>query len=546
MKVLIAQRNPIVGDLDGNRAKILESLNHGRKRKADIVLFSEMVLCGYPPRDLLFHRSFIDSMMIHLEHLVKASTGITAIVGMVRSNVERGERKLFNSAAVIHDGHLLGFQDKWLLPTYDLFNERRYFEPGKEMKIWDIRGKRVGITICEDIWQHSHHFTHVNYGRDPISALAECQIDLLLNLSASPYQMQQPYVRKNVCIKAASTLQCPILMCCQVGANDQIIFDGHSLYVDTKREVCHIGKGFVEDEIFVNLDDIKDVILCKNDVHTDLLSALILGVKDYFTKCSFKKALLGISGGIDSSLVAYIAAQALGPNNIIGISMPSYCTPMQSRNDAKEQAKRLQIQCIEIPIIHPFDSFLHLLDPYLQGEKREVAKENLQARIRGTILMALSNMFGYILLSTGNKSELAVGYSTLYGDMCGGVGVIGDVTKTQVYELCHHINKVANAEVILHTILQKPPSAELRPNQVDIDSLPPYDIVDRVLKEHVENYLSIDEISERYKIPYEQVIELIRRIYGAEYKRRQGPITLRTSRKSFGIGRYYPIVQRWF
>ena len=545
MKVLIAQRNPVVGDLDGNRDKIFESIHHGREKGADIVLFSEMMLCGYPPEDLLFHRSFIDSMMFHLEHIVKASHGITVIIGMVRRNIEGGEKGLFNSAAVIHNGHLLGFQDKWLLPTYDLFDEYRYFDPGKKMQVWNIKGKNVGITICEDIWQHSDCVTYTHYTRDPVLILVKHRLDLLLNLSASPYQLQQPHLRMNVCTKVATTLRVPILMCCQVGANDQVIFDGYSIYADEKGRICQMGRGFVEDEMFIELGGTKNAVPFNHNLYENLLDALTLGVKDYFAKCAFNTALVGISGGVDSALVAYIAARALGPENVIGVSMPSYCTSPQSRRDAREQAKRLQIQFIEIPIDRSFESILNWLKPHFKGKSGGVTEENLQARIRGMVLMALSNTFGYIVLSTGNKSEVALGYSTLYGDMCGGLGVIGDVTKTQVYALCNYINGRESTERILHSIIQKPPSAELRPNQLDTDSLPPYDIVDRVLKEHVENYRSIDEISEKCKIAHEQVIELIQRIYGAEYKRRQGPIILRVSKKSFGVGFRYPIVQKW-
>ena len=545
MKILVAQRNPIIGDLDGNTAKILESMDHARKKRADIVLFGELMLCGYPPEDLVFHRSFIDSMMLHLERIVKASKGLTVIVGVIRRNLEEGEKHLLNSAAVIHDGHLLGFQDKWLLPTYDVFDERRYFDPGKKTRVWNIKGKKVGLIICEDIWQHAGYVDYTRYKRDPVLALAEYQPDILLNISASPYQFQKPDVRVNVCAKAADTLKCPVVMCCQVGANGQIIFDGYSVYVNEKGQLCQLGKGFAEDEMLVDLEAQMSPVPFEYDSHTNLLNALKLGVKDYFAKFGFEKALVGLSGGIDSALVAYIAAKALGPENVTGVSMPSCYTTSQSKNDAKELAERLGIQFIEIPIKEPFDAFLHLLEPHFKGKKGDITEENLQARIRGIILMALSNKHGYIVLSTGNKSEVALGYSTLYGDMCGGLGVIGDVIKTKVYDLCNHINKVEKKEVILDSIIKKPPSAELRPDQIDLDSLPEYGIVDSVLEGYVENYLSIDEIAEKYKIPQEQVVELIQRIHGAEYKRRQGPPILRVSKKSFGVGRRYPIVQRW-
>lgn len=545
MKILVAQLNPIVGDLDGNTAKILASLEEGRKRGVDLVMFGELTLCGYPPEDLVYHNTFLDSMELHLERIIKGSKGIAAIVGLVRRNLGEGEKHLLNSAAVINDGHLLGFQDKWLLPTYDVFEERRYFEPGKKTQIWEIGGKRVGLIICEDIWQHAGYVGYTQYGRDPVEALVEHKPDVLLNISASPYQFQKPDIRVNVCGKAAKTLQCPVVMCCQVGANGQIIFDGYSVYVNEKRELCQLAKGFEEDAMVVDLEAELCSVPFEYETMTTLLRALELGVKDYFAKCGFSKALLGLSGGIDSALVAYIAARALGPENVLGVSMPSKYTSSGSQSDAVTLAKNLGIDFLEIPIKEPFDAFTHLLEPHFQGKKPDIAEENLQARIRGIILMALSNKHGYIVLSTGNKSEVALGYSTLYGDMCGGLGVIGDVTKTKVYDLCRHINALEKKEVILNSILDRPPSAELRPDQMDLDSLPEYGVVDNVLEGYVEDYLSIDEISEKYQIPREEVLELIQKIHLAEYKRRQGPPILRVSKKSFGVGRRYPIVQKW-
>jgi NAD+ synthase (glutamine-hydrolysing) len=545
MKILVAQRNPVVGDIDGNAAKILESMDEAREKGLDLVMFGELILCGYPPEDLVYHSTFIDSMEIHLERIVKASKGLTVIVGLIRRNVDKGEKHLLNSAAVIHDGHLLGFQDKWLLPTYDVFEERRYFEPGTETRIWEIGGKRIGLIICEDIWQHAGYVGYTRYGRDPVQALVEHRPDVLLNISASPYQFQKPDVRVNVCAKAAKTLNCPVIMCCQVGANGQIIFDGYSVYVNESGELCQLGKGFSEDGMVVDLEAEACPVPFKYEPMTNLLDALTLGVKDYFAKCGFSKALLGLSGGIDSALVAYIAKEALGAQNVLGISMPSCYTPDASAKDAKCLAENLGIEFLEIPIKEPFDAYLHLLNPYFQGKDPDVTEENLQARIRGILLMAMSNKHGYIVLSTGNKSEVALGYSTLYGDMCGGLGVIGDVTKTRVYDLCRHINQIEKREVICQSIIDKPPSAELREDQIDLDTLPEYGVIDSVLEGYVENYLSIDEIAQKYHIPQEQVLELIQKIHGAEYKRRQGPPILRVSKKSFGVGRRYPIVQKW-
>jgi len=545
MKILVAQLNPTVGDLDKNTQKILESMDHAREKGADIVLCPELSICGYPPEDLVYHRSFIDSMELHLERIAKASQGLMVLVGLARRTVIEGEKHLHNSAAIIHNGHVLGFQDKWLLPTYDVFDERRYFEPGHGTRVWEINGKKIGVIICEDIWQHAGYVDYTRYARDPVLALEPLKPDVLLNLSASPYQFQKPDIRVDVCAKAAKTLGCPVILCCQAGANGQIIFDGYSVHVNEEGKLCHLGKGFDEDEMLVDLE--ADICPCpfQYDTIGNLLDALALGVKDYFAKFGFSKACLGLSGGIDSALVAYIAAKALGKENVLGISMPSRYTREGSRNDAKVLAEKLGIQYKEIPIEGPFSEFLNLLQPHFEGKESDITEENLQARIRGIILMAMSNKHGYIVLSTGNKSEVALGYATLYGDMCGGLGVIADVTKTKVYDLCRYINKVEGKETILESIIERPPSAELRPDQIDLDSLPEYGVIDNVLEGYVENYLSIDEISEKYEIPQELILDLVQRIHAAEYKRRQGPPILRVSKKSFGVGRRYPIVQNW-
>jgi len=545
MKILVAQLNPTVGDLDENTDKILASMELARKKGADLVLCPELSICGYPPEDLVYHRDFIDKMELQLERIAKASQGLIVLVGLARRTVLEGEKHLHNSAAVIFDGKILGFQDKWLLPTYDVFDERRYFEPGHSTRVWEIGGKKIGIIICEDIWQHAGYVDYTRYARDPVLALKPLKPDVLLNLSASPYQFQKPDIRVNVCAKAAKTLNCPVILCCQVGANGQIIFDGYSVHVNEKGELCHLGKGFEEDQMLVDLD--AQICPCpfKYDSMGSLLKALTLGVKDYFAKFGFKRACLGLSGGIDSALVAYIAKKALGKENVLGISMPSPYTRGGSKSDAKTLAERLGIHFKEVSIEPPFDSFLELLGPHFDGKEVDITEENLQARIRGILLMAMSNKHGYIVLSTGNKSEVALGYSTLYGDMCGGLGVIADVTKTKVYDLCRYINEKEGKEVILNSIIERPPSAELRPDQIDLDSLPEYGIIDNVLEGYVENYLSVDEISEKYGIPQELVLSLLKKIHAAEYKRRQGPPVLRVSKKSFGVGRRYPIVQNW-
>ncbi len=545
MRIVVAQLNPVVGDLAGNTGKILQCLENARQKQANLVVFSELTICGYPPEDFVFHHAFLESMELHLERIIRASAGLGVIVGLVRKNEGTGEKHLLNSAAIIDNQKLVGFQDKWLLPTYDLFDERRYFEPGGEISPWEIQGKTIGVVVCEDIWQHAGHVNFTRYQRDPIAELAKYQLDVLVDIAASPYQFQKPDLRVTVCAKAARTLHCPVVMCCQVGANGSIIFDGYSVYVNGQGELCQLAAGFREDEMLVDLQAKACPCPFQYDNFYNLLNALVLGVRDYFQKNGFATACLGLSGGIDSALVAYIAKEALGPENVVGISLPSRYTRAESRHDAHRLAEHLGIQFLEIPIEQPFHTFQTLLSPYFEGKAPDVTEENLQARLRGVILMALSNKHGYIVLSTGNKSEIALGYTTLYGDMCGGLGVIADVLKTKVFDLCRYINRMERREVIFESIIARPPSAELRPNQMDLDSLPEYGIVDCVLQGYVEDYLSIDEIVEKYDIERKRVIDLVRRMHAAEYKRRQGPPILRVSKKSFGVGRHYPIVQRW-
>jgi NAD+ synthase (glutamine-hydrolysing) len=543
MRIFVAQINPTIGDLEGNTLKILQAMDRARSKDVDLILFPELTICGYPPEDLLFHHAFIESMEKCLDRIVQASSRLMVIVGLARRNPDTSEKPLFNSAAVIYDGQLLGFYDKMLLPTYDVFDERRYFEQGTQARIWEFKGKKFGILICEDIWQHAGYVDFTNYPRDPVNELAPSKLDFLLNLSASPYQFQKPDTRIKVCAKAAKSLHCPLIMCCEVGGNDQLVFDGYSVYVDRNGNLCQLGRGFDEDDMLIDLDAACCPAPFRYDPVKDLYSAIILGVKDYFRKQGFKKACLGLSGGIDSALVACIAVDALGKENVLAISMPSRYSSEGSVKDAEKLARNLGIELKTVPIEGPFGDYLKLLEPHFEGKNLDVTEENLQARIRGMILMAISNKLGCIVLSTGNKSEMAMGYCTLYGDMCGGLGVISDVTKGQVYALAKWINR--NGEIIPKSTIEKAPSAELRPNQKDTDSLPDYAIVDAVLQSYVEDYLSPEEIAKRYKLPIELVVDLIRRIHRAEYKRRQAAPGIRVSKKAFRVGRRYPIVQGW-
>ena len=542
MRIFIAQLNPTIGAIEKNVKKIIEFIEAARQQKSDIIVFPEMAVCGYPPEDLVLHETFVHEVEAALQKIVPHTKGMMAIVGMIRKNPSSVEKALLNTAAVIQDGKLCGFHDKWLLPTYDVFDERRYFEPGKETRVWEWKGKRIGVLICEDIWHHAGYVGYTHYPCDPVMEYLPKKLDVLFNLSSSPYQFQKPQVRIEVCEKTAKTLRCPLIMCCQVGGNDQLVFDGYSVVMDGQGRVCGLGKGFEQEGKLIELGSLKPIEV-HFDEWGDLYQALVLGTRDYFHKQGFAKGVLGLSGGIDSSLVACVAVSALGKENVRGIGMPSrYSTP-SSITDAKDLAANLGIEFDIIPIEGPFQSFLDLLTPVFEGRAPDVTEENLQARIRGIILMAISNKFGSLLLSTGNKSELAMGYCTLYGDMAGGLAVISDLTKRQVYALSSWINR--QREIIPRSAIEKPPSAELKPNQKDTDTLPDYAILDRVVEAYVEEFLSPEEISKKYGIALELVRELVRKIHKAEYKRRQAPPGIRVSRKAFRVGRRYPIVQGW-
>lgn len=542
MRVLLAQINPVIGDLTGNTQKIIQAIESGRKQGANLVLLPELALSGYPPEDFLLLPHFMEAISYHLNQIIQATDGISAIVGLPRYNQHRLEKVLFNSAAIISRQSLLGYYDKILLPTYDVFDERRYFEPGEQVHLWEIEGKKVAMTICEDLWQHSGFLQSTYYRRDPILELKGQKPDVLLNISASPYSLGKFETRLKVCESAALSLNCPVIWCNQVGGNDSLIFDGYSLYMRPEG-LIQCAKGFVQEEMLVDLSLPATPIHFDRDIQADLYQALVLGIRDYFHKLGFQRACLGLSGGIDSALVACLAAEALGPQNVLAINMPSRYSSPQSEQDAQKLAQKLGMDFKVIPIEEPFESYLHTLKPHFEGREPDVAEENLQARIRGMLLMAFSNKFGYIVLSTGNKSEVALGYSTLYGDMCGGLAVIGDLTKQQVYALSNWINR--QEEIIPWNTIQREPSAELRVNQKDSDTLPPYAIIDNVLIDYIENHHSPEQIAKRYHYPLPLVQSLIKRIHQNEYKRRQSPPSLRISEKAFSVGRRFPIVQKW-
>lgn len=538
MRIFLAQLNPIVGDLENNRQKILQGIEEAKNKKADLVVFPEMALLGYPPEDLLLDPEFLDEIEASLNKLKEACKDLVVIVGTVRKNLSSG-KPLYNSAAVLSEQKIWGFHDKILLPTYDVFDERRYFEPGKKPFYFSHLGKKLGVLICEDLWYEGEGSSTSLYDKDPVKDVEKEAVDYLIGISASPYYEGKKSFRVELFSSIAKRVKCPLVFSNQVGANDSLIFDGSSSVLSAKGECIKELPPFVECSDIV---DVEKDLQKETYPEPSVLSALVMGVKDYFQKQGFKKAVIGVSGGIDSALVLYIAQKALGEKNVQGIFMPSRFTSQESRKDAFSLAKNLKIDLKEISIEEPFVSYLSLLEPIRDPASFGVVEENLQARIRGMILMAYSNRFGHIVLSTGNKSEMALGYSTLYGDLCGGIGVIGDVKKTAVYRLAKKINR-EEGELIPKNILEKAASAELKENQKDQDTLPPYEIIDLVLEEYLEKHLSPKTIALENDLDPKLVQDLIRKIHLAEYKRRQAPLCLRVSKKAFSKGRTYPIVQ---
>lgn len=541
MKITLAQLNPTVGDFEANSRKIIEAIEKGKKEKSDLVIFSELVLSGYLPEDFVLHEPFLEAAQAALQSIIPYTKGTAAVIGLPRKNPFPQEKQVLNSAAILIDGKLAGFQNKMLLPTYDVFDEKRYFEPGDAFPLYSIGDKKVVFTICEDLWQHAKKAIYTDYAKDPVELIKPSHPDLLINLSASPFNYNKYAVRLEVVQKAALTLKCPVILVNQVGGNDSLLFDGLSVAVDEEGRIVERLPGFKE--AVVTIDSFKPKAYPERDPIADIHDALVMGLRDYFIKSGFDKACLGLSGGIDSAVVAALAKEALGNSNVLAIFMPSRFTSKESREDAYKLAKNLDVQIKEISIEGPFQSYLNLLEPQFAPRPPDITEENIQARIRGMLLMAFSNKFGYIVLSTGNKSELAMGYSTLYGDLAGGLAVIGDCSKEKVYSLAHYINR--QKEIIPKAIIEKAPSAELRPNQKDSDTLPPYPLIDRVIEAYIENHERPSAIAKSLKVDLKTINDIIHRIHQAEYKRRQAPPSLRISSKSFSIGRRYPIVQKF-
>ena len=540
MKILLAQLNPIIGDLEGNTDKVLKAIELGKQKGVDCVLFPEMTLCGYAPDDLVLHDNFIDEMEDQLDRVVRASVGIAVVVGLIRRNPTYEEKNLLISAAVIDDGNLVGFHDKWLLPTYDVFNERRYFARGKQIQVWKIAGKRVGILICEDMWQNAgKEISGTSYPHDPVKELVAYKPDILFNLTASPFQSAKADVRLQVCRAAVKTLKCPVVYACQVGASGALICDGYSIYMDEHGGIQKIAKGFQEDYLYIDTDSKGHMVPFEHSIMGDIKAALELGVKDYFVKSGNQKAVIGITGGLDSAIVAAIAVKSLGKENVLGIHLPSKFTSQRHTEDARDLAKNLDIKLLEIPIKELHDSYAALIAPYFNVEEDGPTDENLTMRIRSAILMAFANKEKAMLLCANNKTELAIGYCTLYGDMAGALSVIGDVVKTDCYVLARYINE--HDEIIPVSIIDKPSSGEIRHHGKDAETLPSYDVVDRVIKRYVEDYHAPEAIAQNENISIDIVLDVIRRIYKTEHKRRQAAPSLRVSKKSFAVGRRKPL-----
>ena len=556
MKICLAQINPTVGAFEQNVKKICRFINTAKKKGADLIVFPEMCIVGYPPKDLLELSGFVDSNLKALEEVRNNVTGISAIVGFVDRNAGQRGKNLYNAAAYINNKEIVSRHYKSLLPTYDVFDEDRYFEPAHSISLAKISGRKSGISICEDAWGANIIWHGKIHHKDPVESMIRQGAEIIINISASPFTIGKQDERLKMLTSHAKKYNVPIIFVNQIGGNDDLVFDGNSLVINKKGVIVDRALSFEEDLLMVEFKgpdisagDSKPGSVGKRtqagageDEIESVFKALVLGTRDYVRKCGFKKAVIGLSGGIDSAVTAVIAARALGKGKVLGVTMPSGFSSKGSVKDSKVLAKRLGIAFENIPIKSVYNAYTKTLSGVFTGLPFDVTEENLQARIRGKILMAISNKHGYLVLTTGNKSELAVGYCTLYGDMCGGLAVISDIPKTMVYDIAEYINR--RKEVIpIHTI-EKPPSAELRPDQKDQDSLPPYDILDGVLRAYVEESKDIDDI---VGIGFNETLvkDIIKKVDRNEYKRKQAAPGLKVTSKAFGTGRRMPLAQRY-
>ncbi len=542
MKAALAQINTTIGDLAGNEAAILAAYQRGVAAGVDVVMFPELTITGYPPRDLVLKRSFIAANLAVLDRLAAASGKTAMLVGFVGENKKRPGREVANCTALLQHGKIAATRMKTLLPTYDVFDEDRYFEPATENLPVIFNGEKIGLTICEDIWNDEDFWPDRRYTHNPPVELAAAGSRVLFNISASPWSVGKDGMRRRMLRSMALKAKCPVIFCNQVGGNDELIFDGDSLAFNAAGELIARAEMFAEDFVVVDTEAKASLTHAEKSEEELVYHALVMGLRDYLHKCGFKSAVLGLSGGIDSALVACLAVAALGKENVRGVSLPSQFSSQGSLDDARALAEKLGIHYEVISIQPAFEAAKKQLQPAFAGRPEDTTEENIQARLRGLILMALSNKFGSLLLTTGNKSELAVGYCTLYGDMCGGLAVISDVPKTMVYRLAKWINR--EREIIPLASITKAPSAELRPNQTDQDSLPAYDVLDGILDAYVVQGKTLSEI---VASGFEEatVKRVIRLIDFNEYKRRQAAPGLKVTSKAFGVGRRIPIAQKY-
>jgi NAD+ synthase (glutamine-hydrolysing) len=543
VKIALGQINPTVGDFSGNAAKIIQFALQARSAGAGLILFPELSVSGYPPRDLVDRPWFVARNHTTVERIAAETQGIAVICGMVTAAEADSGKKAMNSAALLRDGRIEFIQSKMLLPTYDVFDEMRNFAPAKSQRLFSFCGKQMALTICEDAWNDKHFWNRRLYGIDPVEELVRIGGNLVLNISASPFWLGKRELRRNMLASIARNQKVPVVMVNQVGGNDSLVFDGSSLVIAPDGQVIAQAKSFEEDLIYFDPQELR------GDLHEQVAGeeasayeALVLGTRDYVHKCGFQRAIIGLSGGIDSALTASIAVDALGSENVVGIGMPGPYSSPGSIGDARELASNLKLRFELLSINDIYESALRELAPVFAGMPRDVTEENIQSRARGLLLMSLSNKFGALVLSTGNKSELAVGYCTLYGDMVGGLAVISDVPKGLVYRLSVYVN--SRRKVIPQSTIEKPPSAELRPDQKDSDSLPPYDVLDAILEDYVEESLSAEQIASAHHFDLELVRRVIRMVERSEYKRQQAAPGIKISAKAFGYGRRFPIAAK--
>ena len=543
MKIALGQINPIVGDFAGNSAKIIDYARRAKSQGAGLILFPELSICGYPPRDLVERASFVRHNQEAAEHIAAETQGIAVICGLVTAAHAEAGKSVMNSAALLLDGKIKFVQSKMLLPTYDVFDEMRNFAPARSQVLFPFCGKQMALTICEDAWNDKHFWNRQLYSVDPVEALVRAGGNFVLNISASPFWAGKRELRRNMLATIAKNDHVPVVFVNQVGGNDSLVFDGSSLVFDREGNVIAQGKSFEEDLILFDSDALTGEIHQQIEGEdASVYAALVLGTRDYVRKCGFKQVIIGLSGGIDSALTAAIATEAVGAANVIGVGMPGPYSSEGSISDARELAKNLGIRFEILKIGDIFEDYKATLRDVFKGYPEDVTEENIQSRIRGSLLMALSNKFGALVLSTGNKSEMGVGYCTLYGDMAGGLAVINDVPKTLVYRLSRYVN--SRKPVIPAATLEKPPSAELRANQKDTDSLPAYEVLDAILEDYVEDSRSAEEISRSHGFDLALVKDVIRMVERNEYKRQQAAPGIKISPKAFGYGRRFPIAAK--